>query len=133
MLNKNSVIQYLNENDVNDIEELKYKDDTLVVRFFYDFDEDEIKAAKAYADDECKDESGSDSWYEEYYLPYLNDLAIDNMGEVVEDAMGELELGGQYVAYEADKDNQDYCEFIAVFHEKGIQVEIEDILDELNL
>jgi hypothetical protein len=133
MMNKARVIEYLNENDIDDVEELKSGEGTLVIRFYYDFDEDEIKSARAYADDECSEEQESDSWYEEYYLPYLNDLAVDNMGEIIEDAMEELELGGQYVAYEADKDNQDYCEFVAVFHDKDVQVEIEDILDELNI
>lgn len=133
MINKNAVLEFFNENEVEDVEVLKQDENTLVVRFYYDFDEDEIKSSTAYANDECEEESESDVWYEEFYLPYLNDLAVDSMGEVIEDAMEELELEAQYVAYEADKDNQDYSEFIAVFYEKGTNVEIESILDELNL
>jgi hypothetical protein len=133
MINKDAVLEFFNENDVEDVEVLKQDESTLVVRFFYDFDEDEIKSATAYSNDECDEESESDVWYEEFYLPYLNDLAVDSMGEVIEDAMEELKLEAQYVAYEADKDNQDYSEFIAVFYEKGTNVEIESILDELNL
>jgi hypothetical protein len=133
MINKDGVLEFFNENEVEDVEVLKQDENTLVVRFYYDFDEDEIKSATAYANDECEEESESDVWYEEFYLPYLNDLAVDSMGEVIEDAMEELKLEAQYVAYEADKDNQDYSEFIAVFYEKGTDVEIESILDELNL
>jgi hypothetical protein len=133
MIDKNKVLEFLNENDVTEVEELKHDEEMFVIRFYYDFDDAELKSARAYADDESGEESESDKWYEEFYLPYLNDLAVDNMGEVMEEAMGDLELEAQYVAYEADKDNQDYCEFVAVFYKKGSDVEIEALLDELNL
>jgi hypothetical protein len=132
-MDNNKIIQYLRNNGIDEVEELKSDEDKVVVRFFYDFDEDEIKSAKAYAKDECEDEEESEGWYEDFYLPYLNDLAIDNIGEIMGDAMEELDIDAQYVSYEADQENNDYCEFIAVFYKKGASVEIEDILDELDL
>jgi hypothetical protein len=132
-MDKVKILNYLNSNELSEIEELPYKDDALVVRFFYDFDEDEIKSAKAYANDESEGEKEDDEWYEEFFLPYLNDLAIDNVGEILEDSMEELNLDVQYISYEADSENYDYCEFIAVFFEKGENIEIEDVMDKLEL
>jgi hypothetical protein len=133
MLNKKQVITFLEENDLTDIEELEYKEDALVVRFYYDFDSEELASAKAYANDECEEEQESDEWFDEFFLPYLNELAIDNAGEILEELMEAFELQAQYVTYETDKESYDYCEFIAVISEKDKNYEIEDVLDELEL
>ncbi len=133
MINKDKIIEYLEDNDLAEIEEIKVEEDLLVLRFFYDFDRDELAAAKAYANDECKDEAESEDWYEEYFLPYLNDIAIDNAGEVIEDLIEEFDVEAQYIAYETDIDSYDYCEFIAVICEEGRNCEIEEILDELEM
>lgn len=133
MLNKKEVTTFLEDNDLTDIEEINYKEDALVIRFYYDFDSEELASAKAYANDECEEEQESDEWFEEFFLPYLNELAIDNVGEVMEELMEDLELKVQYVTYETDKEGYDYCEFVAVVSEKDKKYEIEDILDELEL
>lgn len=133
MLNKKDVIKFLENNDLTDIEEINYKEDALVVRFYYDFDSEELASARAYANDECEEEQESDEWFEEFFLPYLNELAIDNAGEVMEELMEDLDLKVQYVTYETDKESYDYCEFIAVVSEKDKNYEIEEILDELEI
>lgn len=133
MMDKVKITEFLENNGMTEIEEIPYKDNTMVVRFFYDFDDDELKAARAYASDESDKEEESDEWYEEFFLPYLNDLAIDNAGEILEEAMEDLGLEVQYISYEADADNYDYCEFIAVFYKEGNTIEIEKVLDELNI
>ena len=132
-MEKEKIVSFLEKNDFSEVEELKKSENNLVVRFYYDFDEPELKAARAYANDECEEEEESDEWFEEFFLPYLNDLAIDNVGETMEEAMEELDLQIQYVSYEADIENYDYNEIIAVFYDKGEEIEIEDILDELDL
>lgn len=132
-MDKSKIKEYLEKNDLSEIEELNYKEDAMVLRFFYDFDEDELKSAKAYASDESDSEAESKEWYEEFFLPYLNDLAIDNVGEIIEEAMEEFEVEAQYISYEADMENYDYCEFIAVFFKKDNYIEIEKVLDELNI
>lgn len=132
-MNKDKIKVYLEENDLTDIEELTYKENAMVLRFFYDFDDEELKAARAYANDESEAEAESEEWYEEHFLPYLNDLAIDNTGEVIEEVMDEFSLEAQYISYEADMENHEYCEFIAVFFNKGDDIEIEKVLDELNI
>ncbi|WP_027632352.1 hypothetical protein [Clostridium hydrogeniformans] len=128
-----NVIAYLSKNDLSEAEEIAYKGDAKVVRFFYDFDKDEIEAARAYSNDECTDEEESNKWYDEYFLPYINDLAIDNVGEIVEEIMDEFHIDGQFISYDADSENYDYNEFIAIFFEKGKEFDIEEVLDSLNM
>jgi hypothetical protein len=132
-MDNKKIIEFLKENELTDIEELEYKENVSVLRFYYDFDDEELASAKAYANDECEGETESDEWYDEYFLPYINDLAIDNVGEILEESIEASDLQVQYISYEADAENYDYCEFIAVYFKENDKVEIETILDELNL
>lgn len=132
VINKEKLIAYLEENGIEEIEELKAKEDLVVLRAFYDFDEDEIKAATAYANDEESDED-SDEWREEYYLPYLNDVAVDNMGSIIEDALEEFDVEGQFASYDVEKENSDYCEFIVAFFAKDKDYDLDEVIDELDL
>ncbi len=129
-MNKEKIIECLLKDGLSDIEDLNCEE-ALALRFFYDFDEEEVKAAKAYANDECGDEVEGDKWYYEYFLPYLSDLAVDNVGETIENVMGELNIDAQYMTYELDKENHSYGEFVAVFYEKGKDIELDTILDKL--
>lgn len=133
MLNKKEIISFLEENDLGDMEEIEYKEDALLLRIYYDFDSDETASARAYANDECEDDEESESWFDEFFLPYLNDIAVDNVGDIIEELMEKHNLNAQYVTYETDSENYDYCEFIVVISEKDKDYEIEEILDELEL
>lgn len=132
-MDKKAIIEALEKNDLYELEEIEYKEGVVVLRFFYDFDEDEIEAARAYSNDESEDEENGETWYEEYFLPYLNDLAVDNVGEVIEDIMEGLDIDAQFVSYDMDEEEYNYNEFIAVFFPKGQAVEIETVLDELEM
>jgi hypothetical protein len=132
-LDKKSIIEYLKENNLKDIEEIDYKEGVYVLRFFYDFDEDEIKAARAYTKDESEEEEESDIWYQEYFLPYLNDIAVDNVGDLIQDLTEKEDFEAQFVSYDLDFENYDYNEFITIFYNKGLNIQIEDILDELKI
>jgi hypothetical protein len=132
-MDKIKILDFLKENGLTEAEEIGYKDDIFVVNFFYDFDEEEIKSAKAYSNDESEETAESEVWYEEFFLPYLNDLAVDNVGEVIEEIMEKFNIDGQYVSYEMDEEAHDCNEFVAIFHEKGKEVNIEKIIEELNL
>lgn len=134
-MDKKGILKVLKENNLGDAEELQYKDDIFVVNFFYDFDKDEIKSAKAYSNDESKEdeEEEGEIWYEEFFLPYLNDLAVDNVGEVIEEIIEKFNIDGQYVSYEMDEEAHECNEFVAIFHEKGKEVNMEQIIEELNL
>ncbi|MDP4143092.1 MAG: hypothetical protein Q8936_01230 [Bacillota bacterium] len=132
-MNKESIISFLKDNGMDDIEEIKFNDKVLVFRFFFDFDDDELNAAKAYANDECEEDEESEAWYEEFYLPYLSDLAVDNVGDILEELMEELEISSQFISYNVEKESSEYSEIVAIFHEEDEEVEIEKILDELNI
>ncbi|KAJ52158.1 hypothetical protein BD780_002115 [Clostridium tetanomorphum] len=133
-MNRNDIIEYLLNNDISEVEELEYRDkDISVLRFFYDFDEDEINAAKAYADDESGKEREDEEWSREFFIPYLSELAVDIVGEVIEDLMEDLNLEVQFTSYEINEEEPDYVEFIGIFYSKGKEVDIDSILDELQL
>lgn len=131
-MEKKAIIEILEENGFNDIEELEYKENDLVIRFYYDFDEASIEAAKAYANDESGEEEGSDDWENEFFLPYLNDLAVDEVGEILEEIMEDMNVDDQFVSYELDSEELSN-EFIAAFFPKGNSIDIEQILDALEL
>lgn len=126
------ITEILAENGLNNIEEINYKDKNIIVlSFLYTFDVDEIKAARQYSNDECGEESEKELWYEEYFLPYLNDLAIDNVSEILQDIVDEEVIMSKYIAYETEIDNYDDMEFIAVFADKSEDWDIDEILNDL--
>lgn len=125
------ILSALESAGLKEVEEISYKAGFVVARFFYDFDEDEIEAAKAYSNDECEDEAEGEVWFDDFFLPYLSDLAVDNIGEIVEEVAEGNELEVQYVTYDIDPDDYDYCEGIAVFSAE--ELDIEAILDDLEV
>lgn len=128
------VLEILKNEGMSQIEELETKNDIKALRFSYDFDDDELEAAKAYANDECdEDDEEGEVWYDEYFLPYLNDLAVDNVGDIIEDMMTDLKIGAQYVSYELDEEQYDSNEFIAIFYEKDKVIDIEDVLQDMEI
>lgn len=133
-MEKKKIIEALKESDLTSIEHIEYKDENVfIVRFKFKFDDPELEAARAYANDECEEEEESDLWYDDFFIPYLNDLAVDNVGEIVEDIMSDFEVNGQFISYDIDEEEYEYNEFIAAFFMDGINFELEDILDELEL
>lgn len=128
-MDKQKILEYLDESGMSDIEVIKEENEYMAVKFYYDFDADEMKAAEAYANDESGKEK-NDSWYEEFYLPYLTELSVDNVGEIIEEIMGDTGTKAQFVSYQMEE-GDDYSEFISVFNDEGASVNIEDILDTL--
>lgn len=127
-MNKNEIIEFLEENGLNDVEEIAYKEEFIVFRAFYDFDEEELEAAKDYADNESSDED-RDKWREEYFLPFLSDISSDNIKEIMEDLTEKFDIDGQFVIY--DVDNEERCEVIAVFSNEDF--DIENVLEDLDI
>jgi hypothetical protein len=132
-MEKSAIIEYLKSNEFEEIEEIKYKDGTFVVRFYYDFDDSEIEAASAYANDECEEESEGEVWYNEFVLPYLDDIVVDNVGEIIENCMEEFNLEAQFITYDIDEEQIEYAEIVAQFSEKGEEIDIEKVMDDLKL
>lgn len=130
---KNEIIKALKEKGVSDIEEIKYKRGYLLVKFFYDFDDDEISAARSYSNEEGTYESETEEWYKELYLPYLYDISLDNVEEYIEEITEEYEIQGQFVAYDVDINNPTFGEFLALFSEDEEEVDIDEVVEELDL
>lgn len=130
-MDKVKIISCLEESEFSDVELLSEQKDLFVTRFYYDFDKDELNAAEAYSNDGLGKEK-NDAWYEEFYIPYLTELAIDTVGEIIEDIMTDLGVKAQFISYEMEADS-DYSEFIAVFHDKDVEVNIEEILANLGI
>lgn len=130
---KNEIIKALKEKGVSDIEEIKYKRGYLLVKFFYDFDDDEISAARSYSNEEGTYESETEEWFKELYLPYLYDISLDNVEEYIEEITEEYEIQGQFVAYDVDINNPTFGEFLAIFSEDKEEVDIDEVVEELDL
>lgn len=168
MLDKDKIIGLLEEEDLTDVEVLKEEDGMLVIRFFYDFDEDEISAADAFSkdnedidfskeddeviiseervreledemiddedeDDEYYDEEEDDEYYASPKLKYLSDIAVDHVGEVLEEIKEEEDIEIQYIGYDMDEDLTDYYEFVALFFEKGLEMDIDEVLEDMDI
>lgn len=131
-MNKKNIIEFLEDNDLSEIKEVKYKANAILLKFKYYFDNVELEAAKAYANDECEAIEKSEEWYEEFFLPYLNDFAVDNVEDIIEEYVEEEEeIEYEFIAYDLSKENYNYNEFIVVFYEEGEEIEIDDIIVDL--
>lgn len=124
------IIDYLEENGLSEIEEIKQTDNYVVIKFFYDFDKEEIQAAESYAKEESDFEAESEEWYSEFYVPYLKDIAMDNVEGIIEDLVEDLEIEGKYKYAENEIGNYGYLKFIAVFASDENEIELEEILND---
>lgn len=121
---------FLEDNDLSDVEEIKQEDDYILLKFYYDFDKDELMAAKSYSNEESDFEAESDEWYNEYYIPFLKDIADDNVESIVEDAAEEFEIEGKYKSLVMESGELGYLRFVAVFSAEMDEIEMEDILND---
>lgn len=200
MSKKDIIIKALEEAGLSDVELIKESEGMTLVRFFYDFDEDELGAAQSFADSEAAEgsiddvpaeeqddetapeemlseidqeagvtqtleqmdevaqdaavtdtltelnkdqelvEAEEDEGYEEedeYYsdsrLQYLSEIAIDQVGEILEELQDDLDMEVQYVGYDLDEEDTESYEFVALIFEKGKALNIEELLDELEI
>jgi len=129
-MNKENIILYLENNGLSDIDIMKENETMIVASAYYDYDDDEMKAAKAFADDQVE-EGDDESVYNEYYMNYLVDLAVDNLGEVMEELIEEEGIDAQYLTYEIDPEEADSIQVAMLFSKGDIDADLEDILDEL--
>ena len=130
MIDKYGIINYIEENDLEDIKEIKITDELVILKFNYLFDKFEIESAEAFADEECTDKH-SEEWYYDFYLPYLSDIAIDNVEEIIEECAEDRKLEYQLIALDLSPEQQEESVFMAAFYHKGINVELEDYLIEI--
>lgn len=129
-MNAFDIIEILEDNGLTEIQEVLVKDDRVVLEFFYDFDSEELNAAKAYANEESDLEEGSDEWNRDWFIPYLLDIAKDNIESTIEEINDELEFEGMAHELNIDGNNKDYIKFISVFCTEDCDVELEVMLND---
>ena len=133
MINRQAVLEFLEREVLDEVDEIEYKDNILVYDFFYTYDDDEVEAAKDYANENYDPDKGEEQWYDEYFLPYLTDLAADNIKDMLDDLCDEFELEGEFIVYEIEKESYEQCEFALVAAPKGVKFNMDEILEELDM
>lgn len=132
-MDKNKILDILKQlPGIGDVEEIQYEPEYLVVRMFYDYDVDELEAARDYANSQSNAADDEDKWFSEYYIPYLIDLAVDEVRDSIEEIVDSRNVIAEYISYEPDRED-DSCEFIAVFADEGKEFDIDDILDDIGI
>lgn len=129
-MNISEIINYLEENDLSEVEEIKQNSESSIIKFYYDFDKDELSAAKSYSNEESDFEPESDEWYSEYYIPYLKDIAVDNVESIFEEISEEFEVEGKYKEIGMESGSGEYFKFLAIFSSELNDSELEDILND---
>lgn len=124
------IIDFLEDNDISEIKELKSKENYTIFNFYYDFDKEELSAAKAYANEESDIEEESDEWYRDWYLSYLYDVAKDNIEEILEDMDEELGTSSLSKIIANDASNTEYVKFVVIVCNDTFEGEMEDILND---
>ena len=122
------IIDFLLDNGLSEIEELKTDEDVVVIKCYYDFDKEEISAARAYANEESDAEEESDEWYKDWFFSYLYDIAKDNVGEVLEEIEEEFEVSSMYKIIANEASNSEYSKFVTIFCKEDFEGDLEDIL-----
>ncbi|MEN8434013.1 hypothetical protein NX821_001184 [Clostridium septicum] len=127
-MNITEILNILDENNLSEIEELRSEEDLLLVKFYFDFDEDVLNAAKAYANEESDYEFESIEWIKEYFIPYLYDFANDEVLSIIEEIVDELDVSGEIMAFQMDSNNSNYVQFMALFTNGLDNITIEEVV-----
>ncbi|WP_252231721.1 hypothetical protein [Clostridium sp. ZBS15] len=131
-MKSSEIIDYLEKNGLSEIEEIGQTDEYALIKFFYDFDKEEIDAAENYSNEECDFDDESDEWYNDFYMPYLKDIAMDNIESIIEDSMEDLDVEGKYRQVENETRNLGYVKFIAAFAKCDSEVDLDEVLNDYN-
>lgn len=125
-MNSVEILNILEENGLSEIEELRNAEDHVLVKFYFDFDDAVLNAAKAYSNEESDYEAESREWLSEYFIPYLYDYANDAVLEIVEEIVEEVDVAGELMAFQMDAKNSNFVQFMALFTEQENTLTIEE-------
>lgn len=131
-LNKQYIINFLKQNGLSDLDEIKYKNHTIALKFKYYYDEIEMEAATSFANEEGDSKQNKEEWFEEYFLPYLSDIAADNVEDIMEECAEAMGIEYEFIGCDISEDDYKYNEFAVVFYGKDADIEIDDILMQLD-
>ncbi|MGG7057343.1 hypothetical protein ACQPUY_11180 [Clostridium nigeriense] len=129
-MESNKIIEILEENNLTEIEELKNEDGVCLVKFFLDFDEDVLSAARSYSNEESDYEEESNEWYKEYFIPYLYDYGNDEVVDIIEEIVEELDIAGEVMAFQMNSTSYEFMQFMALFTDEDQDLTIEDVAKE---
>ncbi len=132
-MDKQKILTSLEKEGFKEIDEIEYNKQIKVFNFFYVFDEVELDAAKDFANENYDEANGEDEWYDEFFLPYLVDMASDNVRDTLEDICEELELTGEFILYEPDRESYEQMEFVLVMANQDVEFDVDEIVEELEL
>ena len=132
-MNKQYIMNFLKENQLSDIVEIQYKKETIAIKFKYYYDKAEIEAATSYANEDGDFLLEKEDWYEELFLPYLSDIAADNVEDIMEECAEKLHIEYEFIGCDISQDEYEFNEFAVVFYGKDKFIEIDDILMELDI
>ncbi|MDF2672968.1 MAG: hypothetical protein K0R09_1233 [Clostridiales bacterium] len=132
-MDKQKILNMLEKEGYKEIDEIEYNKQIKVFNFFYVFDEVELEASKEYANENYDEANGEEEWYDEFFLPYLVDMASDNVRDTLEDICEELELTGEFILYEPDRESYEQMEFILVIAEQDVEFDVDEIVEKLEL
>lgn len=128
-MNISEILVFLEEEGMSEVEEITATDEFSIVKFIYDFDKDEIEAAKSYANEECDDDPQSVEWYRAWYNPYLLDISNDNVEGTIEDIMEEFGVLVQLKVLGADIGDSNLAKYMIAISENE-ELDLEDIINE---
>ncbi len=131
-MNKDNILEYLEKNGLSDVDILKEDDNLLLVTGYYDYDDAETAASREYAKTQVEEEEDK-GLYDEALMNYLVDMAVDHVGEVMEEIIEEENVDAQYLTYEMDPEDITSLQVAMLFSKGDIDKDLEDILDELEL
>lgn len=125
-MNSSEILNILDQNGLSEIEELRNVEDHILVKFYFDFDDAVLNAAKAYSNHESDYEPESKEWLSEYFIPYLYDYANDSVLEIIEEIVEDVDVAGELMAFQMDAKNSNYVQFMALFTEQENTLTIEE-------
>ena len=131
MFNKEEIIEILEDNDLDNVKEIKKHDECFIIKFSYEFDDLELEGAREFADDECEEKNQGEEWYQEFFLPYLNDMAIDNINDIIDEIADDFSLDYEMLSFELSEDSYEEMAFLVAFYNKNLPISIDDLILEL--
>lgn len=121
-MNKEKILKFMDLEGISECDDISYSNNEFIINAYYTFERAEVEAAKAFANESYK-ELTDDVWYDEYYFPYLYDIAGDNINEMLEDIKEEEGINYDWILYEMDIKANDKCEVLFVFSKNDIEIE----------
>ncbi|WP_066894402.1 hypothetical protein [Clostridium nigeriense] len=129
-MDSNKIIKILEENNLSEIEELKNENGIFLVKFFLDFDEDVLSAARSYSNEESDYEEESNEWFKEYFIPYLYEYGNDEVVDIIEEIVEDLDICGEVMAFQMNSSNYEFMQVMALFTAEDQDLTIEEVAKE---